>query len=199
MIRTLEIQFPVNFDERYSEYRRAKILGAQKKTSPNLATDFNATRKAQTEALKRALAKGEEKEERIREVAETFGLERVGTQLPDERPFCLVDGKLGYLKFNKNGKKITIGGSKTQPFRLLQCLTEPFSTAKSVDTVFEAIRENMKRKSKSGVYAESIDKAQKIKTIGNAIKDLQKGNKLQGKLEFKWDNLKTKYWLEYIG
>jgi len=38
---------------------------------------------------------------------------------------------------------------------------------------------------------------QTIKTSG--IKELQKGKKLRGKLEFKFDELETKVWLEYTG
>ena len=117
----------------------------------------------------------------------------------EKRPYCAIEGKWGFLKFIKQGEKIKIGGANSQSFKLLQCLTEPFGTAKSVDTVFEAIRENVKYKSKSGVYMAGIDKQQKIKLIRYAIKELQKGNKLQGKLTFRWDDLKTKIWLEYLG
>jgi hypothetical protein len=120
-------------------------------------------------------------------------------QHADVRPFCVIDGKWGYLKFNKYGKKIKISGSGSQPFRLMECLTEPFGTAKMVDTVFEAIREGVKHKNKSGVYSSGIDKAKKITLIEFVIKEIQKGNKLQNKLEFKWDELKTKVWLVYMG
>ena len=122
-------------------------------------------------------------------------------KLPEEksRPRCITEGKLGFLKFSKQGKPVKIGGVNSQPFRLLQCLTEPFGTAKSVDAVFEAIRENMHHKSKSGVFTAGIDKAQKVRLIGFAIKELQKKNKLQKKIEFKWDDFKTKFWLEFLG
>jgi len=115
------------------------------------------------------------------------------------RPFCVIEGKWGFLKFSKQSQKVKIGGANSQPFKLLKCLTEPFGTAKSVDIVFETIRENVKQKSKSGVYTTGTDKAQKIKIIEYAIKELQKDNKLQGKLVFKWDDIKTKIWIEYLG
>ncbi len=57
----------------------------------------------------------------------------------------------------------------------------------------------MKNKNKSGVYTSSIDKSQKAKLIRYAVKELQKDNKLQDKLVFKWDELKNKVWLEYLG
>ena len=115
-----------------------------------------------------------------------------------QRPYCISENGIGYLKFGKHSEKIKIGKVKTQPFKLLQSLTEPFGTAKLVEGVFEAIRENIKKKSKSGTYTSEIDTNKKIQLIEYAIKELQKGNKLKGKLEFKWDDLKTKLWLEYI-
>jgi hypothetical protein len=117
----------------------------------------------------------------------------------DKRPFCVIEGKWGFLKFSKQGKKIKIGGTNSQSFKLLTSLTEPFGTAKSVDVVFEAIREGIKYKSKSGVYTSGIDRPQKITLIEYAIKELQKGDKLQGKLVFKWDDMKAKIWLQYLG
>ena len=87
---------------------------------------------------------------------------------------------------------------ESQPFRLLQCLTTPFGAPKSIDSAFEAIREGIKYKSKTGVYTNTIDKPKKIILVEYAIKELQKGNKLQGKIGFKWDELKTKVWVEYL-
>jgi len=121
------------------------------------------------------------------------------TQLKYIRPYCLVEGIWGYLKFGKFGNKIKIGGANSQPFKLLKCLTEPFGVAKSVEVIFEALRENMKHKSKSGVYTGGTDKSQKVKIIEYAVKELQKGNKMRGKLVFRWDDLKIKIWLEYLG
>lgn len=120
-------------------------------------------------------------------------------QEQDKRPFCVIEGKWGFLKFNKQGQKVKIGTANSQSFKLLKSLTEPFGIAKSVDVVFEAIREGVKYKSKSGVYTSGIDKLQKIKLIEYAIKELQKGDKLQGKLAFKWDDMKAKIWLHYLG
>lgn len=139
-----------------------------------------------------------------RHVNKRKGAERFGTDMDaikdgQMQVFALIERKLGFLKFGKYGEKIKISGKDSQPFRLLQCLAAPFGVAKLVDTVFESIREGVKEKSKSGVYTNNIDKKQKITLIGYAIKELQKGNKLQNKIEVKWDELKTKYWLEYIG
>lgn len=138
---------------------------------------------------------------RILGVQKSTQLEKADTskvQKQDERPYCISENGIGYLTFNKNGEKIKISKAKNQPFKLLQCLTEPFGIAKSVETVFEAIRENMKKKSKNGVYTSEIDTKKKNQLIEYVIKELQKDNKLKGKLEFKWDDFKTKLWLEYI-
>jgi len=116
-----------------------------------------------------------------------------------ERPYCIIEDKWGFLKFNKQGQKTKIGTTNSQSFKLLKSLTEPFGIAKSVDVVFEAIREGVKYKSKHGVYTSEIDKAQKVKLVGYAIKEVQKENKLRGRLVFKWGNLKEKIWLEYLG
>lgn len=118
--------------------------------------------------------------------------------LKQSRPFCIIEKKSGYLKFGKFGKKVKIGGYKCQPFRLLRCLTEPIGVAKQVDTVFEAMREGVRNR-EAGIYGVSLDRNKKFQIILNSgIKELQKRNKLQGKLEFKWDELKIRIWLEPI-
>jgi hypothetical protein len=115
-----------------------------------------------------------------------------------QKPHTETGDGFGYLIFNKGGEKIKIGGIDSQPFRLLRCLTEPFGNPKSIDAVFESIRENTYKKSKTGTYSSIMDKPKKVRTIEYAIKELQKGNKLKGRLKFKWDELKTKLRLEYI-
>lgn len=113
------------------------------------------------------------------------------------RPYCEVENGMGYLVFGEKGPRSKIGKENGQPFKLIQCLTEPF-VAKYVNTIFEAIREGI-RSDKSGVYNASTDKRQKVKIIKNTIKEVQKGNKLMGKLRFAWDDMETKLWLEYTG
>lgn len=120
-------------------------------------------------------------------------------EIPEpERPFCSQENGLGYLQFGLKAEKIEIGGANNQPFKLLQCLTEPFAHPKSIDTIFEVLREDLYNKSKSGVYDSVMDKPKKVRIIEYAIKELQKENKLKGKLKFKWDKLKNKLRLEYI-
>ena len=115
-------------------------------------------------------------------------------------PYCETAKGWGWLKFSPNSDPIKIGKPNSQAFRLLQSLTEPhLGVIKTVDSVFEAIRENVKEKNKSGVYGGTMDNSQKLILIRYAIKELQKDHKLQGKLKFKIDDLKKQIQLEYTG
>src|SRR3989344_2913025 len=78
---------------------------------------------------------------------------------------------------NREGK--FKGVSEDEPFRLLRSLTEPVGVAKSTETVFEAIREKIKNKSKRGTYTETLDHRKKVELIKYAIKELQKNKKLK--------------------
>ncbi|OGH23826.1 MAG: hypothetical protein A2629_00070 [Candidatus Levybacteria bacterium RIFCSPHIGHO2_01_FULL_41_15] len=85
---------------------------------------------------------------------------------------------IGYYRTSASGR-IEIGGVEDQPFRLLRSLTEPVGVAKSTETVFEAIREKIKNKSKRGTYTETLDHRKKVELIKYAIKELQKNKKLK--------------------
>ncbi len=95
-------------------------------------------------------------------------------------------GGYGYLIFGER-KPIKIGKITSQPYRLLQCLFNPFGVAKSLDSVFESIRENINKKSKSGIGHSLTSKKEKEKLIKNVIKDLQKDGKISGKLKFTFE------------
>jgi hypothetical protein len=116
------------------------------------------------------------------------------------RPFCLSDEGIGYLKFGKHGKKVKIGRVTSQPFKLLVCLTQPhFGVQKTIDIVFESLRENL-RKRNLGEYTTPPNRQKKFDLIHHsAIKELQKENKFRGKVKVAWDDMKSKMWLEYIG
>jgi len=111
-------------------------------------------------------------------------------------PYIYIEEGNGYLKFDENGEAIKIGRPSSQPFRLLQCLMSPqVGVKKNINEVFESIRTGIK--TTPGVY-KSYDKGEKIELIENsAIKELQKGNKLKGRLHFKFGELKNKMWIEY--
>ncbi len=116
-----------------------------------------------------------------------------------QKPFVITSSKRGYLKFYKEGRKIFIGGIETRHFRLLQCLLEPFGVAKTINAVFDSIK--LLRDEKDSIlsgYDEQMIKSRKVTLISNSIKELQKRNKLEGKLFFKWDSGKNKIWIEFL-
>lgn len=106
------------------------------------------------------------------------------------QPYYLVEGKWGYLKFNKHGEKIKIGSRNSRHFRLLSCLLEPLGTAKTVDSVFEAIR---LPRDKDDTYLDdwATSRTRKVKIIQYTIKELQKGNKLHGRITLEFNTSKT--------
>lgn len=101
-------------------------------------------------------------------------------QAQKSRPYCVVEGKWGYLKADgKFGKKTKIGKSEARPFRLLQCVFEPFGVAKTVDAVFDAIRLPKDAKDTSlNSYDAYKKRGRQIEIIKYTIKELQKGSKL---------------------
>ncbi len=118
----------------------------------------------------------------------------------NNRPHCITEGKWGYLKFGKYGEKIKIGGSESRHFRLLQCLLEPLGSAKSIEAVFDSIRlPKDKNDSDLSGYDAYRRKGRQITLIENTIKELQKENKMRGKLKFEFDDPKNKLWIKYIG
>lgn len=117
------------------------------------------------------------------------------------KPSCQQKGKRGYLKFPNNELK-EISLATSQPYKLLLCLSEPeFGISKTIDSVFESIRENIRPDKKRGVMSVALDKRAKSQLIQNVIKLCQKDKKLKGKtgeIIFKWDEMKNKIWLEFL-
>lgn len=126
--------------------------------------------------------------------------EDVDSAPSNNRPFCVVENGWGYLKFGKYSEKIDIGSPESRHFRLLQYLIDPkVGTAKTIEGAFDAIR---LLKDKNDPELSGYDayrrKSKQIAIIQNTIKELQKGNKMQNKLKFKFDDTKNKLWLDYI-
>jgi len=112
-------------------------------------------------------------------------------------PFCLIENNYGYLQLGKNGEKIRISRPDSQPFHLLQSLTEPFGTAKNIDTVFEAMRGGTRNKTAGNSY---MDKGLKVRTIQySGIKELQKNKKFREKIKFEFNETKSMVWLKPVG
>lgn len=119
-------------------------------------------------------------------------------QTTGNHPYCAVEGGWGYLKFGKFGKKKKIGQLKSRPFRLLQCLLEPLGVAKMVDSVFEAIR-LPKDKEDSRLNSWSTAQTRQVEIIRNTIKELQKDNKLDGKITFEFNEADKQIMTRLIG
>jgi len=104
-------------------------------------------------------------------------------------PILKVEGNTGYFKFYKEGPKIEIGKVGTRKYRLLVCLLDTLKSARTVDSVFEAIKIS---KDKSDTYLSDpyISPSRKLAIIQNTMKELQKIEGLTGKvvLEFPHGN-----------
>jgi len=113
------------------------------------------------------------------------------TQLKkDGNPFCEVINGTGYLRFNKHGEKIKIGGRKTRHFKLLQFLLDPIGVYKTIESVFEKIQ-LPKDTNDQRLWDANTGKTAKITIIQNSIKELQKDRKLKGKIIFTFNAKKT--------
>lgn len=121
-----------------------------------------------------------------------------GEILTKNSPLCVVKNGIGYLQFGKSGKKKKISRSTARSFRLLQCLLEPLGVAKTIDSVFEAVR-LPKDKNDSRLSDWNTEKGRKIELISWTIKELQKGNKLEGKIKVSFNDMKTQVMANYSG
>lgn len=106
---------------------------------------------------------------------------------------------VGFLKLGEKGEEIKISKLNTQQYKLLQSLMEPhLGVCKSVNSVFEAINDNVQEGNKTGVYTRAPDRKLKQQIIKRVIKDLQKGKRMRrANLTFKWDEQETQLWIEY--
>lgn len=109
------------FDEVYREYEKSQ------QPPPNLSADFSLTRKAQTEALKRALVKAEERESIKKEIIEELkGEQKESQEINDQRggdkpekqtkknkDTVGVKTKSGLLTFNKRNGFVSLGKVKS--------------------------------------------------------------------------------------
>ena len=101
-------------------------------------------------------------------------------------PYTIVEKSWGYLKFGKYNEKKKIGRMKSRHFKLLQSLLSPINTFKTTTAVFEAIR-SPNDTSDARLNNMSTKDARQVELIQFAIKELQKDNKLDGKIEFEFN------------
>ncbi len=113
------------------------------------------------------------------------------------KPDLKIEKNIGYLKFYKEGPKIKIGNIKSRHYRLLQFLTDPLGTAKTIDSVFESIA-LPKDKKDQYLNDDYLDKQNKIKIIKFTMKELQKKKGLTGKIILEFYEKKSSVALKLI-
>lgn len=116
------------------------------------------------------------------------------------KPYTLTEIGKGYFKFHKQGEKILIGSSRSRHFKLLQTLCEPrFGVQKNIDAVFEAIRLPKDKGDSRLVDYNPQRHTRMVELVEFAKKELQKNEKLQGKIRYRADTQKRTFWLELEG
>ena len=105
-------------------------------------------------------------------------------------PFCIEKNGWGYLKFGKYGKKKKIGKASSRHFRLLKTMLSPLGVSRTVDSVFDAIK-LPEDKNDTRLQDWNTSANRKVELIKYAIKELQKGNKLESRIRFEFNSPKT--------
>ncbi|GMX58509.1 MAG: hypothetical protein MCSN_1630 [Candidatus Microsyncoccus archaeolyticus] len=104
-------------------------------------------------------------------------------------PMLKTENGIGYFKFYKEGPKIEIGKTDTRKYRLLLCLLDTLGSARTIDSVFEAIKIS-RDKSDARLNDSYLSSNKKLEVIQFTMKELQKIKGLTGKitLEFPHGN-----------
>jgi hypothetical protein len=100
-------------------------------------------------------------------------------------PILKIEGNIGYFKFYKEGLKIEIGKVDTKKYRLLACLLNIPETAKTTDSVFEAIKKS-KDESDPNLNDAYLSSNRKLELIKYTMKELQKIEGLTGKIKLEF-------------
>ena len=108
------------------------------------------------------------------------------------RPYCLTEKGIGYLKFGKYGRKKKIGSKDSRPYLFLDCILVQIEAFKTIEAVFSAIWQEKDGKDQR-LTDPATSGSRKVEIIKNsAIKELQKGNKLGGKMKFEFNESETR-------
>lgn len=98
-----------------------------------------------------------------------------------KKPTLLIEGKMGYLKFYKEGQRILVGKVDTRKYRLLSVLWEPLGVARAIDVVFEAVKDP-KDNSDGRLKDRYTAPARQREIIDYTMKELQKIKGLKGRI-----------------
>lgn len=114
-------------------------------------------------------------------------------------PETVIEKGVGYFKFNKQSKKIKVGGENTRHFRLLHFLCNPIETSRTADSVFDAIKlsKDANDSALTG-YNHHQTNGRKLELIDFAKKELQKIDGLRSRLKFEHDKRLKTYRLKIL-
>ena len=113
------------------------------------------------------------------------------------KPKLKIEKGIGYFKFYKEGLKIKIGKTESRQYRLIEVLIDQPGTAKTINTVFEAIV-LPKDEEDQRLCDDYLAKNRKIEIINFTMKELQKIEGLTGKISLKFYDNKNNVALKLI-
>lgn len=132
------------------------------------------------------------------EQAESLEQEEEGSNV-SRLPETFIEKGVGYFKFNKQSKKIKVGGENTRHFRLLHFLCNPIETSRTVDSVFEAIKLSKDANDSAlASYNQHQANGRKLDLIDFAKKELQKIDGLKSRLKFEHEKRQKTYRLKIL-
>ncbi len=142
-----------------------------------------------------------EKKEEIRNKKNPIPTEIIEDGAKKKKPGyqILIEKDIGYLKLKNQGPKIRIGKQNSRHFKLFHFLASPFNSAKTIDSVFDAIKLS-KDKNDQMLNGYNLNQStnRKIDLIKYAIKEFQKIKEFQGKFKFELDREQKTYRLRII-
>jgi len=116
--------------------------------------------------------------------------EVISIDVVSHKPALIKDNKQGYLKFYKEGPRILIGKVDTRKYRLVEVLFDPLGVAKSIEVVFEAIRDP-KDEADGRLKGEYTAPTRQRELIDYAMKELQKIKGLKGRISLVYHHGKS--------
>ena len=107
-------------------------------------------------------------------------------------PFCIIKKDMGFLKFSKNGETIKIGREDSQHSKLLKFLLGSRGRKERVDYTFKEIETKRVKK-----YPD-LDPSDQMRKLEYVVKELQKRNRLRGRLKITIDKDTDLIWIELM-
>ena len=163
---------------------------------PNPSSHLCERCREKVAAMKKVVARNEETERIANEVIKKMKSKEAeqADNNPSGKVHLVEKNGVGFLQFHKNGKLYPVGRVGTRCQKFIQSLTEPhFGVHKTIDAVFEAIRQD-KDGGDERLGNPALKKNRMGEIISYTIKELQKKDKVPGKLLYKRQG--KEIWLE---